>query len=217
MDIMTAIKYPLKDKQWWLKCLICFGLSLVLIGLPAVIGYTMLCARKVAQGDEVLPEFGDFGTLYVDGLRFMLTGFAYALPGIIVMGFALCPMMACTLTDSEAGAALGLVSSVTTLCVGLGITLVAGFLIYPAYVIMLKEEGFGAGFQFSRITALLKSNFMDFVWLILLGTLVQVAFNAVGNLIVIGAIITAPYGAFVMSHLLGQTAIRVCASDASLG
>ncbi len=89
MDIGKAFTYVFEDPNWVMKVLIGGGILFVgvlfswLVAIPLlaavalVLGYTLLVTRTVAEGSAApLPEWNDFGALFMKGL--------YALVGIII-------------------------------------------------------------------------------------------------------------------------------------
>lgn len=68
LSIKENILFPFSDPRWMVKVLICAVCWLTLIPFPAVIGYMLRITREAAQGeDEKLPEFGQWGKLWIHG------------------------------------------------------------------------------------------------------------------------------------------------------
>lgn len=82
-----------KDPKWVSKLLISalFSfLSLFLIGIPFLNGYIVSIVRKRLNGEEGLPEWTDFGQLFVDGIKLIAISLIYSLPIMVLsMGSAL--------------------------------------------------------------------------------------------------------------------------------
>lgn len=88
--------YPFKDKKSWSKLLI--GSALVFANfiipiVPAffVAGYAARIARRVIDGDGelALPEWNDWGALFVEGFKISAASLIYSLPAMLVMTFGL--------------------------------------------------------------------------------------------------------------------------------
>ena len=54
-------------------------IATILLGLP-LMGYAM----KVLRGEKPAPEVEDWGTLFIDGIKYLIVSLIYALPIIIV-------------------------------------------------------------------------------------------------------------------------------------
>ena len=101
-----------KDGVWekwnnWLMLII----ATILLGIP-LMGYIM----KVLRGEKPAPEVTDWGTLFVDGIKYLIVAIIYAIPIIIVevlvLGAAGLTMMSgnvTAITAAIAGMLLGFV------------------------------------------------------------------------------------------------------------
>jgi len=69
-----------KDGVWekWNKWLMLI-IATILLGIP-LMGYVM----KILRGEKPAPEVADWGTLFVDGIKYIIVAFIYAIPIIIV-------------------------------------------------------------------------------------------------------------------------------------
>jgi hypothetical protein len=90
-SLKDILLFPFREPNWRGRFLI--GAALVLAGyvipiLPLifVVGYTLQIMRRVALGeDPTLLPWDEWGRFAVDGLRGMLVGLVYLLPGILVL------------------------------------------------------------------------------------------------------------------------------------
>jgi hypothetical protein len=101
-----------KDGVWekWNKWLMLI-IATILLGIP-LMGYMM----KVLRGEKPAPEVTDWGTLFVDGIKYLIVAIIYAIPIIIVevlvLGAAGLSMMSgnvTAITAAIAGMLLGFV------------------------------------------------------------------------------------------------------------
>jgi len=101
-----------KDGVWekWNKWLMLI-IATILLGIP-LMGYIM----KVLRGEKPAPEVTDWGTLFVDGIKYLIVAIIYAIPIIIVevlvLGAAGLSMMSgnvTAITAAIAGMLLGFV------------------------------------------------------------------------------------------------------------
>jgi hypothetical protein len=63
----------------WLMLII----ATILLGLP-LMGY----ALKVLRGEKPAPEVNDWGTLFIDGIKYLIVSLIYAIPALIVLFLA---------------------------------------------------------------------------------------------------------------------------------
>jgi len=83
-------KFPFEGPDWQKRFVI--GAALVLVSsfipvIPLIFvgGYVVQVMRRVIEGQALeLPEWGDWGKLGVDGLRYGVVSLAYMLPGFLV-------------------------------------------------------------------------------------------------------------------------------------
>jgi hypothetical protein len=87
-NLGRSFSYMFEDEDWFQKILIgaafCL-LSLVLIGIPFVLGYLLQVARQSSQGKELpLPAWDNLGDKFVSGLLFIVIGVIYGIPLAII-------------------------------------------------------------------------------------------------------------------------------------
>jgi hypothetical protein len=150
MDIGKAFAYVFEDPNWVMKLLVGGGILFVgvlfsfLIGIPLlvagalVLGYSLLVTRNVAEGVAApLPEWTDFGALFMKGLYAIVGIIIYFLP-VIVLGCCVGVLSAVggsasTSTSSSTGDTVTGIVSIVALCLNCLITLysiVAGITLY---------------------------------------------------------------------------------------
>jgi cytochrome b561 len=87
-NLGRSFSFMFEDADWVQKILIgaafCL-LSLVLIGIPFVIGYLLQVARQSSEGKELpLPAWDNLGDKFISGLLFIIVGVLYAIPMTIL-------------------------------------------------------------------------------------------------------------------------------------
>jgi hypothetical protein len=95
--LKTLFKFPFQGSNWRNNFIIGAALTLAnsilpLVPMIFVYGYALQIMRRTIEGQDLeLPPWDDWGKLAVDGLRLMLVGLVYLLPGILVLlgGFTL--------------------------------------------------------------------------------------------------------------------------------
>ena len=95
MDIGSAFTFVFDDEEWIKKVAIGGGIMLagliltpILIGLALFLpigGYMLETLRNVRDGQaRPLPEWTDFGDLFMKGLMLFIIGFVYNIPTLIL-------------------------------------------------------------------------------------------------------------------------------------
>jgi hypothetical protein len=93
--------------------------------------------RHTTTGDDELPQFGDWGTLTVDGIKVTVIALAYLLVPIVVLALSISALSG---TLQMIGLVVGFVAS-----------LVAIYCLPAATTVFAREERFGASFTMSDI------------------------------------------------------------------
>ncbi len=88
MDYAKSFSYMFEDKEWAGKIFLgaVFNLlSLILIGIPFVLGYLLELAKNASQEKEVpLPQWDNLGDKFIRGLIYLVIIFIYCIPGAIL-------------------------------------------------------------------------------------------------------------------------------------
>jgi hypothetical protein len=88
-DIGKAFSAPFKDPSWVSKFVLAalfLLLSLLGIGIPVVVGYTIQVTQRVIRREEsILPDWSDIGIKFVLGFKYIVVYLVYLLPVFILM------------------------------------------------------------------------------------------------------------------------------------
>lgn len=222
MDIGKAFTFIFEDPDWLKKVAIGSGLTLVgsifsivligLIPLIIVIGYTVLLMRNVMDGvAHPLPEWEDWGDLFVRGLKLFLILLIWAIPLIFV---SLGSSLPAALVE-EGSDAWGIAMAISTCCGCLTVLLgIAYALIEPVITFRFaRTNEFASGFEFGKIFRLLGDNILNIIIAVIVAAVAGVILLILGTfvgaiLLLIGLIVTIPAAALLSeligAHLYGQ-------------
>lgn len=208
MDIKRAICYPFNNGfvDALIKSIVYFLCCMLVITAPAAVGYTMEAARRAAGGDETLPDWDNFMGLWVDGFRIGITSFVYLLPAIIIAFFSIGPIFlgASSNNNSEP---VALAATLAILGFAGVVGLICGLFFNTAYLLMMRDRtGFGAGFNFSAVFSMTMANLKPILICLVCMVLINIVANAIGQMLFIGTILTAPLAAFITASLYAQLA-----------
>ncbi len=88
INYTRAFSFMFEDKNWAVKILLgaVFNLlTLVLVGIPFILGYLLELAKNSSEGKEIpLPEWDNLGDKFTKGLVFLVILIIYYMPGIIL-------------------------------------------------------------------------------------------------------------------------------------
>ncbi|HEY84273.1 MAG TPA: DUF4013 domain-containing protein [Chloroflexi bacterium] len=185
--LKTLFKFPFQGPDWRNRFIV--GAALIFAGFAIpivpgifVFGYTLQIMRQVIEGRELeLPAWDDWGKFGVDGLRLLVVGLAYLLPGLLVMfiGFAAYFGMLFSLpfiNSANEGAFMLLMfgsMGVMMLSMTLGmLLLILGFIPLPAATAhFVAEDKVSAAFKVRQWQSLIKVNKLGYfaTWVVVLG------------------------------------------------
>ena len=207
MDVGAAFSYIAKDEAWVKKLIIGSILVLTGIGTIPVLGWKLAIARKAIEDDFDLPEWSDFGTLVIDGLKYIVAYAVYYIPFMVVMLIIFSPMFAAQILieeEPQIGIILFLISFAFMPIVFI-ISLIF-MLIPPALTGILADTGsILEAVNPKKIYTLYKVNFGEYIVAMILGVYGVTYLASFGfYLFCIGMYPAQVYGYTVSGHLFGQ-------------
>jgi hypothetical protein len=214
MDIGKSLTYAFDDDRWVVKLLI--GALLMLFSfliVPAffVQGYLVKIVRNMMDGVEnPLPEWDDWGKLFMDGLYLIIAGIVYTAPIWLIMCCAGLLFLPAGFTEgdiSEMMAITGSIGFMLLLCLAMIVGVIIS-LLYPALTIQYaKEDNLAACFRFSEVIGMTRDNLGDVIIALLVLFGVGLVLGLLGIIPIIGwiiAIFASIYTTVVSGHLFGQ-------------
>jgi hypothetical protein len=183
IDIGKAITYITEDERWMTKlgiaALIFLASTFLIIPFPLLIGYQIAIMRRVMAGDKrPLPEWDDFGKLFMDGLYVCIALLVYTAPLWILMCVGMSTIIFPALGggNEDLTAILGgitLVSWGLISCVALILWAILFFIIPSVMIQYARTDDFGSCFRFGEIMAIARANLVNII--------AVAAINLVGN------------------------------------
>jgi len=180
-------------------------IATVLLGIP-LMGYAM----KVLRGEKPAPDVEDWGTLFIDGIKYIIVGFIYAIPlliiWILVIGASAVAIMS--------GDTTAMVAAFGTIAIGLLVMLVIGIIIAVFEIIGIvrfaRTGSIGEAFNFSAILATIKKiGWVPYIIAIIVLCIVWIIFGIIVSIImmipILGPIIyfclIAPWALFIARYV----------------
>jgi len=205
MDYSKALSFSFEDEQWVKKLGIggaisffslFFG-SLLITGF-FIVGYYIGILRKVMNKEEnCLPDWSNFGKLFVDGL---LGGIICLIYLLLIGGLGAALIVAIATDESMGDAEMVILIVLTSL-------LIVFFLAVFSNLGMMQfaaTDDFSAAFNLSGIFRLLRQNWSTYFAIITFSIILNLILFLAG--LVIFSAFTNFWGLVVQAHLFGQTA-----------
>jgi hypothetical protein len=213
MDFGKAFLFVTEDDSWIKK--IAIGAVFILfswlvIPIFFVIGYQVAVIRRVMKNDpDPLPEWEEWGTIFMDGAVVGVAMFVYALPVILL---ALCSMViwlpAATGNDVLAGGAV--LGVVVIACLLFLFAIALAFIVPALYIQYARNGDFGSMFRVGDVIAISRENFVNILLVILVTIVANFLLGLVTWIPVCGWFVLAPAGNFwimvAVAYLYGQIA-----------
>ncbi len=230
-QLQTLLAFPFKDENWKNKFLIgslivFAGFAIPLVPLFFVYGYMVQIMRRiiVEKGEPYLPEWDDWGKLFIDGLKLLGVVLIYMLPVMMLFMvgyflFFLIPLLGLPIAGvageenpEAAGAVFGLLTLISTVgffvLFGLGMILAFGLgIVMPAIMgHVVATDDFGAGFRLKEWWAIFRANLGGFLMAYVIVMLLSVVLSSVFMILYCTIIlcclvpfITAPVTVYLMA------------------
>jgi hypothetical protein len=210
MDVGKSFSYVFEDEQWLTKVLIggLFMLaSVVLVGIPFVLGYIVETLRNIMEGQaKPLPEWVDLGEKFKKGLLLAAILIVWGIPIWIIACFQV--VVTAIIRDSSSLAGLvTIVSCLTSILIILWSIIMALFepAIFTRFA--LKPE-FSSGFAFEELWRFTVDNIGNVIIAVLLSVVASVLASFGVILCGVGVFLTSFWAYLVMAHLFGQVYLQ---------
>lgn len=219
MDIGKSLTYITEDERWLTKigigAALAFFAWLIVPGF-FLYGYMVHIAKNVMAGEErPLPEWENWGGLFMDGLYIFVAGLVYTLP----LWLLSCCVFFTTIGTSglseisEEAAGLAIVTTYGLFCCVVLIVAIALMFLGPAIVIQYARRGtLGACFQFSEMMELIRSNIGDILLTVVVSFGISMVLSLAGSIPILGWIVLLVgqvYLIAVLGHLYGQIGAKI--------
>jgi len=182
-QFQNVFTFPFKDPDWFKKLtigslLIVAGFIIPILPILFVFGYVMRVMRRiiVEAGEPYLPEWEDWGQLFIDGLKLLGAGLIYAIPALILpfLGYMiaflpafLVPWLEGIVDSSSAGFAifplLGMLFGFVLMGLGILFAILMGIVVPAGLGHLVAKDRFSAAFQVNEWWPIFRANFTGFL------------------------------------------------------
>jgi len=202
MDLGLAFSYVFQDPDWLKKIAITALIGLIpIVGQLALLGWALEISRRVIRHEtDLLPDWGDFGSRIMLGLKAFVIGLVGAIPIIIL---AIPYILVTSFAESDWGAIVGIVTACFS-CFSIIYGLLLMFAVPAAYGILAATDQLGEAISPSKIMQLVRAAPAAYL-LTLLGMLIAGFIGGLGSIACgVGVIFTYAYAFAIQGHLYGQ-------------
>jgi hypothetical protein len=219
MDINKALTYVFDDERWVTKSIIGLVLSFLgflIVPIIFVQGYLVWIVRNVMDGLEFpLPEWDDWGKMFMDGLNLFIALFVYSLPAVLLMVCGGLLFLPAGMAEGDVAGALAAGGGIGFMVLSCLAALwgLAMIVLGPAITIQYAREGtLGACFRFSEVIAVTRDHIGDIAIAVVVLIGLGIVLGLIGVIPFIGwlvALAASIYTTFVSGHLFGQIGRKV--------
>jgi hypothetical protein len=198
-------------------------LSIFLLGIPAVllVGYQLAVTRQVMAGKDLpLPEWDDWGKLFMDGLYVVIAIFVYTLPLwlLFCIGFGVSFLPVLGAGNEDVAAALGGVAALTwvvMMCLFFILAIGLALVVPGIYIQYIRTNEFASLFRIGEVFGIVRNNIGDILLTIVAvigaNLVIQMVSSILSWTCIIPIIIALAGPVWInisMGHLYGQIAAK---------
>lgn len=212
MDFALAFSFPFQDQEWIKKIAIGAVLSLTVIGLIPVFGWSLAVTKRVITGEApTLPDWSDFGGHIVLAIKGIVVAFVFSIPILILTVPA---SLATTLIESNDLAAVITLVNICLGCVVLLYSILLAFALPAAYGQLAATDSIGAALNVGKLLAMVRAAPSAYL-IAVLGLIVAGFVSTLGTILcAVGVFATTAYAFAVEGHLYGQAYKEAAAQGA---
>jgi hypothetical protein len=226
MDFGRAFTFVREDERWTTKIGIgaaIMFLSFLLFGIPTIllIGYQLAVMRRVMEGKDLpLPEWDDWGKLFMDGLYVVIAIFVYTLPLwlLFCIGFGVSFLPVLGAGNEDVAAALGGVAALTwvvMMCLFFILAIGLALVVPGIYIQYIRTNEFASLFRIGEVFGIVRNNIGDILLTIVAvigaNLVIQMVSSILSWTCIIPIIIALAGPVWInisMGHLYGQIAAK---------
>jgi hypothetical protein len=189
-----------RNKKWLMLVI-----ATILLGIP-LFGYLM----KVLRGENPSPEVEDWGTLFVDGIKYLVVALIYAIP-LIIIGVLI---VRAGIQGIISGTSADMMATFGMIAAGLVIMFIIAIFIavfeITGVVRLARTGSMGEAFNFNAILVTIKKlglgqYLIAIGILIIIGLIMEIIFNVLMIIPLFGGIISlfliAPFALFIARYI----------------
>jgi len=131
----------------WMKWVLLL-VATILLALP-LLGYEL----KILRGERPSPEVSDWGTLFINGIKYIVIGLIYAIPVIIVAILTIAPLVMAGISGDETRIIAGVGSFLIGIVVVVILAVIIALFEFIGVIRFARTGSMGEAFNFGAILA----------------------------------------------------------------
>ncbi len=218
MEIGKAFTFVTSEEDWIKKIAIVLILInfIPIIPMMLMFGYQIKVAKNVIRGDEhPLPDWEEWGQLFIDGAVVWVAVFLYALPAILMTLCASLVIVFGAGSNGNEGNTVALGGGVILACLAI-LFILALLLIMPAVFVQYARTGeFGPLFRVGEVIGIARDNVGDIILAMVATIIAFILLGIVSTLLMVticGGFIALFVGQawiyVALGHMYGQIGAR---------
>ncbi len=215
MNLGKSFSYVFEDQKWIETILIGGLITLIpILGQLYVAGFMVEAARRVVEGKEdLLPEWGEVGQKIVDGFKFFVITFVYALPAIAIALLVGIPggLLASMLDNGGQASNIGLFIAICMATCFIPFLILLGILLqmmsFGGLVMFIRSGHVGDGLKFREAYRMINGRVGDFLILWLVQILAGIVAGLGSIFFGFGVLFTTVYAQAMFGNYFGQFAV----------
>lgn len=162
----------------WMKWILLL-IATILLTLP-LMGYSL----KILRGEKPSPEVEGWGTLFIDGIKYVIIALIYAIPVFIILAVAMAPVLAAAMTGDSNAVMAGLGGFLLGLVLLVIVAIIIGLFEFIGIVRFARTGSMGEAFNFSAILATIgKIGWVNYILALIIMGIILVIIETICSLI----------------------------------
>jgi len=162
----------------WMKWILLL-IATILLTLP-LMGYSL----KILRGEKPSPEVEGWGTLFIDGIKYLIICLIYAIPVFIILAVTMAPVLAAAMTGDSNAVMAGLGGFLLGLVLLVIVAIIIGLFEFIGIVRFARTGSMGEAFNFSAILATIgKIGWVNYILALIIMGIILVIIETICSLI----------------------------------
>ena len=162
----------------WMKWLLLL-VATILLALP-LLGYSL----KILRGEKPSPEVSDWGTLFIDGIKYVVILLIYCIPLIIIGVISIVPLGLAILSGQPAAILAAIGAALVGLVVFLIVAIIIALIACIGVIRFARTGSMGEAFNFSAILATIgRIGWLSYIFALIIMFIIIGIVEAIGSAI----------------------------------
>jgi len=162
----------------WMKWLLLL-VATILLSLP-LLGYSL----KILRGEKPSPEVSDWGTLFIDGIKYVVIALIYCIPLFIIGVISIVPLGLAILSGQPAAVLAAIGAALIGFLVFLIVAIIIALIACIGVIRFARTGSMGEAFNFSAILAIIgRIGWLSYIFALIIMIIIIGIVQAIGSAI----------------------------------